>query len=68
MKLRSLQNRLEDIGEAREVVVVIEVGPEAWLVGATVPFDVVGAEPDDKAAHEDGATVRLILRERPPAP
>lgn len=70
MKLRALMNRLEDIediGEDREVIVRIDTldGVGIGPVSVVYDFDVVGAEPDDKAAHEDGATVRLILRERP---
>lgn len=63
MKLHALMNRLEDIGEARDVVVRNEqvngIG-ERYIV----EYDVVGAETDG-LGNIDGYKVVLILRERP---
>lgn len=61
MKLHALNNRLEDLGEDRDVIVrVLDPNYEDIYV----EYDVVGAEPDDKDAHEEGATVVLTLRQR----
>lgn len=66
MKLHALMNRLEDMGEDRDVIVRVEMGLSEFGVKVEMEYDVVGCDTEGPGRGDNAGPAILLLRERGP--
>lgn len=64
MKLHALMNRLEDIGEDRDVIIRVAMGPPEFDFTVENEYDIVGCDTEGPGRGDNAGSAILLLRER----